>query len=50
MLGVYNASVLASPEWIRINELCCVLYFSFNIPHIITALDLKREGLPIQRV
>ena len=50
MLGVYNSSVLASPVWTHINELFCVLDFDFNIHHIITALDLKRAGLPSQRV
>ena len=52
MLVEYNTSVLPPLVlvWIHINELFCVLYLSFDIPHIIGDLDVKREGLPSQRV
>ena len=44
MLGVYNTSVIPC-RYIHINVLFCVLYLSFDIPHIVGDLDLKRERL-----
>ena len=48
--SVLCMSISITVVWTHINELFCVLDFDFNIHHIITALDLKRAGLPSQRV